>query len=337
MKKIHCFKYLLLLILLVSVNNLHAQLLKAKELNDSNYYEVYPEKLALRLYVGQKFTQFMIPSSGAMEDVEYRANHKFNLGVGASWHHFSLNIGYGFSTFNKEAKARGKTKGFNFQFHLYPRKWAIDLMLVMPKGMYLHPKGYAAATNSSYYYRPDVKESLFGLAAYRMPNKEKFSYRAAISQNDWQKRSAGTPLYGGEVSYGKIEGDSALVPQAIQSGFPQAGITEMRFISIGPGIGYAYTAVISQHFYIMVSLIANLKVNMVTEEKPSGDFKKTSVAPSAICKAGIGYNSDNWSFGGHIMGNAMFVKGAASSKNYIFPTGIFRIQVAKKFDLKKKK
>ncbi len=175
-----------------------------------------------------------------------------------------------------------------------------------------------------------------GIAAYKVPNKEKFSYRAATIQNEWQKKSAGSVLYGGELYYGSITGDSALVPSKIQSGFPQAGMTKMRYFSVGPGVGYAYTVVIEKHFYIMASLIGNVKLNMVTETFPSVDLKKTSISPSAILKTGIGYNSDNWSFGAYLTGNALWVEGKSSTNDYYLPAGVFRVQVAKKFDTHKK-
>jgi hypothetical protein len=144
-------------------------------------------------------------------------------------------------------------------------------------------------------------------------------------------------LYGGQAFYGILEGDSALVPTSIQSSYKEAGITEMRFITIGPGIGYAYTLVMDKHFYIMGSLIGSVNLNISTEEAPAGDNKKTSVSSSAIYKAGIGWNSDNWSFGATVLGDARLVKGAASSKDYYWQAGNFRVQVAKKFELHPKK
>ena len=333
MKKTHLILFTFTFILLMGTNAVQAQ--KKKYLHDSTYYEMFPDKLTLRLYVGQKITRFQIPSYGSAEDIEYRANHKVNTGIGFTWHNYSLSAFYGFSFLNKDNKLRGKTKGLDLQLHLYPHKWAIDVLAVMPKGMYLHPKGYAASNSSSYYYRADVKERLWGVSAYKVPNKEKFSYRAAINQNEWQKKSAGSVLYGGEVYLGIIEGDSALVPKAIQVGFPQAGITEMRYITIAPGIGYAYTAVLGNHFFIMGSLVGNLDVNFTTEEKGTTQNKKTSVGPSAVYKAAVGYNSSTWGFNFSILGRESLVKAASSTKDYFFPTGAYRIALSKKIDIKK--
>ncbi len=334
MKKILPCLIMIAFTFLLAPNNAQAQ--RKKYLHDSTYYEMYPDKLTTRLYVGQKITRFTIPSSGTAENIQYQANHKVNLGLGFTWHNYTLSAFYGFGFLNKDTKLKGKTKGLDLQLHLYPHKWAVDVLVVMPKGMYINPKGYAAANSSSYYYRPDVKERLWGVSAYKVPNKEKFSYRAAINQNEWQKKSAGSVLYGGEAYFGILEGDSALVPKAIQSGFPQAGITEMRYITIAPGIGYAYTLVLDKHFFIMGSLVGNLDVNFTTEEIGSAMNKKTSVSPSGVYKAAIGYNSSTWGFNLSLLGRASLVKAASSTKDYFLPAGGYRIALSKKIQLKKR-
>lgn len=322
-------------LLVASVNRVQAQnLSKKKYKHDDNYYEMYPNKILWRVYAAHKFEEIKFPSSGSATDIKYTANHKLNFGFGFTWRNYSLNAFYGF---NNSSSDKGKTKGLDLQLHMYPHKWVIDLLAVMPKGMYIKPRGLGK-TGGGYYYRPDVKERIFGVAAYRVPNKEKFSYRAALVQNEWQKKSAGSFLYGGEIYYViGPEADSAFVPAGIQSGYPQAGVTEMRYISIGPGAGGAYTFVIDKHFFIMGSAIGNLKFNIATEEKPTGDVKKTSVAPSAIYKGAIGYNSDNWSLAASYTGNLLIAKGPASLKNYISPSGQIKVSLSKKFDLKKKK
>src|SRR4030095_10950489 len=109
--------------------------------NDTSYYETFPNKLTARVYLSQKFLKFSIPSS-TQEDIEYKANTKMNLGMGVTYHNFSVNIFYGFGFLNNDT-AKGKTKGLDLQLHLYPRRWAIDLLALFPKGYYL-PKGYAA-------------------------------------------------------------------------------------------------------------------------------------------------------------------------------------------------
>jgi hypothetical protein len=305
--------------------------------NDPAYYETFPDKLTGRVYFAQKYLKVTIPSANdSQKDIEYKANTKLNMGIGVTYHNFSLNIFYGFAFLNKDT-AKGESKGLDLQLHLYPRKWAIDLIAAFPKGYYNFPKGYAAPLGKTYYTRPDIKLTLVGLSAYQVPNKEKFSYRAAIVQNEWQKKSAGSFLYGGTIYYGTLKGDSALVPKVLQgSAFPQAGINNVNFVYLGIGGGYAHTFVIDQHFFFSLSMIGNAGINSTSEDGAGGKKRKTSLDPSVIYKAGIGYNSPNWSVGISGLGSSFWSKGAAADKNYYIPAGSIRLAISKKFDLKKK-
>ena len=151
--------------------------------HDSSYYTDYPGSLTTRIYFSQKYAPFIIPASGNKTDIQYTPNTQLNMGIGATYNNFSLNLSYGFGFLNNDDE-KGKTKGLDIQLHLYPHKWAIDALGIFHKGNYLYPIGYATHNSASYYYRPDVKINLIGLAAYRVPNAEKFSYRAAMIQNE---------------------------------------------------------------------------------------------------------------------------------------------------------
>jgi hypothetical protein len=257
-----------------------------------------------------------------------------NLGVGITYHNISANIFYGFAFLNKDT-AKGETKGLDLQLHVYPRKWAIDITALLPKGYYNFPKGYASSNPNRYYYRPDIQVKLFGVSAYKVPNKEKFSYRAAITQNEWQKRSAGSLLYGGTVFYGSVQGDSALVPKSIEASFLQRGINHLNFMAIGPGIGYAYTIVIDKHFFITASAVTNLDLTITSEDGIGGKERKFAFDPSIVAKAGIGYNSPTWSIGVNGLGSALWAKGHASPNNYYLPTGNIKLILSRKFNVKK--
>jgi hypothetical protein len=303
--------------------------------HDTAYYDTYPDKLTTRLYLSQKYMHINFPNAGGKEDMEYKANPKLNLGVGVSWHNLSLNIFYGFAFLNNKDTIKGETKGLNLQVHLFPRKWAIDVLAAFPKGFYLDPKGYAAANSNSYYYRPDIKFTLLGISSYRVPNKAKFSYRASIVQTEWQKKSAGSLLYGGEAFYGAIQGDSAFVPKKAQTGFEQADVDNIHFLDFGPGVGYAYTLVMAKHFYITGSLIGNLDLSFSSEEKNNTKENKISVIPATVYKAGLGYNSNTWNVSANWLGNGLWINSASASKNYFSPTGIYRVVLSRKLDIKK--
>ena len=301
---------------------------------DNGYYITYPEKLMLRVYLSQKYAPVTISSSKNNQDLNYKTNSKLNLGVGATYNNVTLNLSYGFSFLNKD-KGQGKTKGLDFQFHLYPHKWAVDLLGTFRKGYYLDPKDNNGLNLTKYFQRPDIKRNIIGLAVFRVPNAQRFSYRAALTQNDWQIKSAGSLLYGGEAYYGTIKADSSFVLYQVSNNFPQSGVNKINFFSIGPGIGYAYTLVIDKNFFITGSLTGSVDLNFSTEEKTGNKNKKVSVLPGGAYKGAVGYNSSTWSISANILGNALYAGSASSSKEYFVPTGNLRLILAKKIGLKK--
>lgn len=303
--------------------------------HDSNYYTSYPRKLTTRFYFSKKYTSLTFPALNNENDLIYRPNTNLTMGVGATYNNLSLNLSYGFGFLNPDDE-KGKTKSIDLELHVYPSKWAIDVLGIRHKGLHIDPKGYAALSANDYYYRPDAVMMLAGISAYRVPNSKRFSYNAAMIQSEWQKKSAGSLLYGGEVYYGSLDADSALIPKTKENLFAQAGIDKMQFFTIGAGGGYAYTLVVKEHFFATASLIANLDINFSTEESNTARSKHTAVTPSFIYKAAIGYNHDSWIISANWAANALWVKGASSDKAYTVPTGNYRLILAKRISMKRK-
>jgi hypothetical protein len=303
---------------------------------DTTYYETFPNKTTVRLYLSKKYVHLNFPSNGSAEDLEYKANPKLNLGVGVTIKNVSINLFNGFGFLNPNSDEKGKTKGFNFQVHVYPHKWAIDLMYVAPKGYHLEPQGLAGVPADKYYYREDVKTTFFGISAYQVPNKKRFSYRAALLQSEWQKKSAGSIIYGAEIHHGTVQGDSALIPAFYSSKFPQAGINKINLLSFGPGAGYAYTLVMAQHFFITGSMVINLDVNFVREEDETRKEKNVSLNPSRVFKAAAGYNGRKWNISANWAGSSISTQGSLTPENYKFSSGNIRLVVAHRFDRHKK-
>ncbi len=296
---------------------------------EKNYYTIYPDKFILRVFVSNKFAPFTISSSGR-QDLNYKTNSKLSLGAGFTYKALSLNLAYGFNFLNPD-KGRGNTKGLDLQVHLYPVKWAVDIIGTFLRGYYLNPKDNNGLGLTDYYKRPDFHRNVVGIAVYRVNNPDKFSYRAAFNQKDWQTRSAGSLLYGAEAHYGIVKADSALVPSAAGTNYDQTGINNINFFSIGPGIGYAYTLVVSKHFFITGSGIASINLDISTEDNGGSTNTKLKMLPGGNYKGALGYNSDSWSITAAILGNALYAASSASRKEYFLPTGNISFIVAKKF------
>jgi hypothetical protein len=143
--------------------------------------------------------------------------------------------------------------------------------------------------------RPDLGLSLVGLAFYRQLNQRKFSYQAGLLQNEWQKKSAGSILFGGEIYYGAIYGDSSLAPALIDPGINTLGVDKFHFFCFGPGFGYGYTFVYKEHMFLLASATANLAFRYSTEISTSLNHKASifGFKPNYLLHAGLGITKVN--------------------------------------------
>jgi len=304
--------------------------------HDTTYYVTYPGMLVGRFYFSKKYASFTLPSSNDGQDIKYKPNTLLTMGLGVTYNNLTLNLAYGFDFLNKSNDDKGKTKSIDLQAHFFPRKWALDLIAIRHKGLYLEKDDYTPDDPNSYYYRPDVQQLFIGFSGYKVMNPERFSFNAAMMQNEWQKKSAGSLLLGGLIYYGQIKGDSSLIPAKVQDAFPQAaGIDDIHSLSVGIGVGYVYTVVIAKHFYITGSAIGNINANFSTVKNMDDKKNKTSVNPSMIYKAAMGYNSDSWDISANWAASDLWCRGGYFSSDFYIPVGNYRLIFSKKIALKK--
>jgi Domain of unknown function (DUF4421) len=263
---------------------------------DTLYYSSYDTLLAVRLYLSQKYTALVL-KGGSQGDLRYQPNTTTNLGIGATYKWLTLNLGYGISFLNNGEEVKGKTKYLDLQTHIYGRKNTVDLLGQFYKGYYLHPKGAGMGDQKNWYLRPDIKLFHLGIAIYGVRNWRRFSYRSAMWQNEWQKKSAGSFLWGLELYGGETRADSALVPSLMEHDYKQKGLDRLWYIKLGPGIGYAYTVVIAKHFYLMGSITSTLSLSYFKEYAFTDSYEKFSLKPDFIFRSSVGYNSARFQTG----------------------------------------
>jgi hypothetical protein len=305
--------------------------------HDSTYYRSYREKLVLRAYLSRKYTTLKLtpPDDQDVPVMKYRPNTTLNVGLGATYRSLTLNIGIGINSFNP-ANERGKTHYLDLQAHFYARKWNFDLLGQFYSGYYLSPQGLGTPDGKNYYIRPDLRVQMGGISLYRALNDRRFSYQAGLVQNEWQEKSAGSLLVGAEIYYGTLHGDSTLVPASLDSNYAARDIQKVHFFHIGPGVGYAYTLVVNQHFFALASATVHLAIRYGREKEAGVNADKLDFTPNFIFKAGLGYNSEKWNLSMLWVANQTFVKGPASNYKYTIDAGNYRLIFAKRFILNRK-
>ncbi|MEP6749564.1 MAG: DUF4421 domain-containing protein [Bacteroidota bacterium] len=297
--------------------------------HDSSYYQSYERYITARFFLSRKYAGLELARSSNVSRLRYLPNTSLAAGIGVTYQSLSLNIAYAFGFLNNNHE-KGKTRYLDIQPHIYGRKWIYDLTAQFYKGYYLNPKGFASGDAKNYYVRPDLRTQLLGIAAYRILNPSRFSFRAALLENEQQKKSAGSFLIGAEIYYGIIKGDSAVVPSVLESNYLQKGVRRLDFIKIGPGIGYAYTYVINRAFYLTGSLSASLSIDYSKQDGAPGKSGNFELNKGFIYRIAAGYDKNNWNVNLSLVGNQMTIAGASTTNKYLLSAGNFRLTLAKR-------
>lgn len=300
-----------------------------EEKSGNVYYELFPEKITSRFYFSRKYTALKIQDKHNKDKTFlYMPNSTLNMGVGATYKDLTLNLAYGFGFLNPD-QGKGETRYLDAQAHLYPKKMVIDLFLQFYKGYYLLPKGFGAMAGEPYYTRPDMRVHKIGASAQYVFNDDKFSYRAAFLQNEWQKKSAGTFLVGFEIYGGMADGETNLVPSSLFDD-PQRNFNTIRFLEFGPNIGYAYNLIIQEHFFITASAASNLGVGYSTLIGDALKNNQWGINPNYFVRGSTGYNSAKWAINVNYISNNVRLQENKGISNTAM-TGNYRLNFVYRF------
>jgi Domain of unknown function (DUF4421) len=300
----------------------------------NTYYQTYENQVTGRTYLSRKFTSVVFSSRDKAYALRYRPNTSLNLGVGATYKWATLNLAYGFGFLNPDG-ARGKTRYLDMQFHSYGRKISIDVLGQFYNGFYLSPRGYGT-TSDRFYVRPDLKVRAVGATVQYIFNHRAFSYRAAFLQNEWQKRSAGTWLVGLELFAGSIRADSTIFPTTIDEVLAQSEISKFTFLELGPNVGYAYTFVYKQHYFLTGagSVSLDLGFNNITDRE--SNERSVGFNPNTLFRVSGGYNSTAWAITALYVTNALRLSNHDDGPATTLRTGNVRLIVTHRFKPSKK-
>ncbi|PWJ44965.1 DUF4421 domain-containing protein [Sediminitomix flava] len=311
------------------------------EKDTSVYYISYIDSLTTRLLGVYKVNSLIyLPKDS--EIIAYLPNKPFNIGIGADYRWLGLNIAFNFPFINNDNDRFGDTQFFDAQFNLYSRKFVADLFFQVTKGYYLNnPDDLIPDWDSDEpYLRPDLRVTALGVDWAYIFNHEKYSYRAAFTQNEWQLHSTGTPLLGGYLNSVHFDADSSLIPFSVRPELPdEANVEEGVFINLGISFGYAHSFVIKEHWFTNFSLVYGFGMNVSRTyldlpEKTEENY--VSPHMKAIARVALGYNSHKWYIGGSsvLQLNTVPTYTAGSS---LYLLGNFRINLVRRFNLNLKR
>ena len=310
---------------------------------DTNYISTYITDYTTRLYGSIKYNQMGYNDNLLGKSLNYRPNNKLLLGIGVNHGILGLNLGINFPFVNQDDDRFGQTDYYDFTMRIFAPRFNANIYLQSYKGYYLLNTSDMIPgweEGDPYYIRNDIRSRTSGLDLYYIFNAKRFSYRAAILQNEWQKKSAGSFLIGGSLVYNATIGDSSIVPSDVYYGrfFNDLKFNRSDNFSAGPAIGYAYTLVIKSHYFLMGSLngsgtIGFTQLSLVENEEKLKSGLVFGFRADLILSAG--YNSDRWYYGISYINLALVTQAPIEERSISFETGMFRINIVRRFATKK--
>ncbi|HXS36166.1 MAG TPA: DUF4421 family protein [Flavipsychrobacter sp.] len=314
------------------------KLVKVKR--DTAFIDDLTTQMTLRIFGSKDYIDYKLFDDHFNEQIDYKPNIPFTLGIGASYKFAAFNIGFAAPFVNKN-HVYGTTHFFDVSTHFYLQRYSIDIYGNSYHGYYLNNAAGLVSPpnlNNPNYLRPDLLTGFIGISFQYIFNAARFSYLGAFSQTEYQKKSAGSFLFGAGIYTEFTKADSQLIPANFveQKYFGGSQFNKSNIYSVVLNGGYAYTLVFKKHFFVTGSLDFGIGLNYITltntiTESRTGNFEPLLNTDYRIA---TGYNSDNYFFSVqyvHLL-NKSYTSITGTRED--FGTGNYRLIIAKRFKLK---
>jgi len=249
---------------------------------DSSYIIKETTFWSLRPFATFKSQRIELTSRESNTRVTYRPNNPFALGIGFSYRYLLLDFGFGVK-FDKE----NPTDRFDFQGNLVLQQHLFDFTIQRYKGFELQDPDPADSE-----FRDDIETINVNLDYLYNFNSRRLSASIAIAGDYVQKKSTGSFMLGGYLTYYKLKADSTIVPQGKLSDFNSFGqIRELSHFSFGLSGGYAYSLVLPYNFFLFASFNPGIGLNFGNVEAQEGYDPPVFPVGKSDVRGAFGYTS----------------------------------------------
>lgn len=311
---------------------------------DSVYISSYQDDIVARLFTSSKYANFIIRDSEVDAEIKYDPNDRLNIGFGATYKSFTLNLGFNFPFINNDNDKYGNTEYLDLQTYFLTRKFTIDLFLSYYKGFYLSNPSEVInnwVDSDVYPQRGDIRSLDAGINGFYIFNHQKFSYRAAFTQDERQTKSAGSLLLGGSVKASEISADSSLVPANMiyRDFFDGQDFNKANLSNITAQVGYAHTFVIKKVIFFTGSLLGGigfgkLRLQYLDDLYP-WEQSHLEVSFGGSFRLAAGYNSRKFYAGISYVNSAAQMPTPIRKTSFASNSGNVRFNIAYRIDIKR--
>jgi hypothetical protein len=306
---------------------------------DTTYITVYKDELTTRLFLSRKQNGYTLSERLLQPWIRYRTNDNLLLGLGYTYSFLTFNLTVKMPFINVDDDLYGRSKTLDLQSHTIFRSYILDFYVQWNKGYYIaNPEdiypGYQWQAERP--LRGDMRTNLLGINVQYLFNSSRFSYKASFLQNEFQRKSAGSPIVGVEAYWMLGMSDSATVGGDIPpTGFlDDQAFNQVDILNAGFNGGYAYTFVWRENLYLSLSSVIGLSAgyNWVHDTPSSNTFLSNfTVGWNNSTRISLGYNNPHYyvglSFISFTMNNRVGEDG-----NWIgYNTGNIRFNIVKRF------
>jgi len=294
-------KFLLISALFIFQFSVNAKSLKGylEVKKDSNYIESYFNDLIVRIYSGEKTHSLELSDLNEPYRLKYLPNGYFNLGAGFSYRSFGISLATKIPVFQNSSVKHGDTKRFGIQYYLYSGKFSVDVLTSFSKGYYLNRSfsHLVSFSKDREYQRPDMSSANLGITVNYIFNNSRFSYKAAFSDNEKQKKNAGSMIAGGSIFSYQTIADSAFVPREIKSDYFQKSrdVSKSGVLAFNANLGYAYSFVFFKNGIFTISYILGSGVQDNSFEREiEPDVNRWRISMNHTGRVGVGYRFNRY-------------------------------------------
>lgn len=236
------------------------------------FITTFPNQITFRSGWQQSANRFLLRDE-AGDAFRYRPINRNQLKVSAQFRALDASFGFAPAFMNPERDEEG-ARVFNMNLRLFAGKW-------MQTFDYYDQRGYFGKFEDLEVYLPNFESRKFGGTTAYVFNPN-FSFRALISQNEWQHRSAGSFVPRFVAYYTRYRLDQG-----------EGSAARAHSFDFGLGPGYHYNWVIGRNILISLGNTTGIGVNILEEDGAS----TTSLLWESIFRGGLGYNSERLFFG----------------------------------------
>lgn len=229
-------------------------------------------------------------------NLTFKPNDVFNQGIKIQHKWFGLGIG--FSPKKLQADKKGTTDELDLHLYVYSKRQYLDAYFISYKGFYL--ENFMRNDSLKKYYTsfplmPDLSITTTGLTYLHLFNHKKFSLRASFTQNEIQRKSAGSFVLGSSLNYMRMENSGNIIPKELRAvALADQQFVKVAFYDISILPGYAHTFVYKRFYLTLVPMlgVALQYQNFSTVDKRNPT--RISNGFRSLSKVSIGYNSDRF-------------------------------------------